>query len=124
MINCQERNYGVIEIIKKLKADGCKIYLASNLWQSVLPHLQKLFPDVLMLFDALYFPSVENDNIYKPDPRFYTEFMKIFSLHNASSIVFIDDDADNIRAARSVGWHTILFIDVNDLKLRLKHFIL
>lgn len=122
MIDCQIINQDVIDVIKSLKKQGFRVYLATNLWTAILPDLKKLFPDVLSLFDALYFPSDENGNVFKPHPEFYTDFMRKFGV-SPDQIVFIDDDRANIKAAYEVGWRCILYKNVYDFKKQVLSYV-
>jgi FMN phosphatase YigB (HAD superfamily) len=121
MIDCQIINKPVVDAIKMLKTHGYKVYLATNLWTALVPDFQKLFPDIVSLFESLYFPSQENGNLYKPDPEYYLDFMRRYSV--VEDIVFVDDDRANIKAARQVGWKCILYKHAHDFKKQIDSFL-
>ena len=95
---------GMAELIGNLKAAGYGIYLLSNAslrqpdyWMRVPGH---------ELFDGTLISA--NVQLLKPEAEFYDLMLKKFSL-KAEECIFIDDNANNIAGAKSVGIHSYLF---------------
>jgi HAD superfamily hydrolase (TIGR01509 family) len=54
----------------------------------------------------------------KPEPGIYLEALRRVGVP-AEHCIFIDDLEGNVRAAREVGMHGIIFVGIEDLKTRL-----
>lgn len=104
-------NDAVVECIKKLKA-SCAIGICSNTSGTYLRALLK--ERVLTgLFDGIVISS--ECGIIKPDPRIFRLAAEKLSVRPEEA-VFIDDNPDNVEAARRVGMTGILFSSAEDLK--------
>ncbi len=99
-----------MRIMKKLVANGYKLYYLSNMPQDTLKNLQgrhfwKYFVDGI---------ASCNVKMAKPDKRIYLGTLRKFGL-DASKTVFIDDTPQNIEAAEAVGLKSILFKNAHSL---------
>ena len=101
---------GMPQLLMELKAKGAKLYLLSNIsigftekYRDV-PELVELFS----LFDGLVFSGPLK--MGKPEPKIFRYLLEKFDLR-AEECVFIDDNANNVRSAESVGISAILFED-------------
>ncbi len=99
---------GMPELIRKIKENGGKLYLLSNISNkfaegySSVPHLNDLFS----LFDGLLFSAPTK--VLKPDKRFFRILFDRYDIDTQKSI-FIDDNENNILAAKELGLNTYLF---------------
>ncbi|HPE69230.1 MAG TPA: HAD family phosphatase [Thermotogota bacterium] len=67
-------------------------------------------------FDKVY--ASHQLGLLKPDPAFYLYILE--REHTPpSQAIFIDDNADNVRSAREIGIHAILFEDPSSLREKL-----
>lgn len=92
-----------IEFLKKLRADGYRVFLLSNTselhWEYVIhttPELEDCFEHVFLSYQ---------ENLSKPDSEFFrrvTEYIGVPS----SDIIFVDDLAANRAGAEECGWST------------------
>lgn len=82
-----------------LAPDG-RIFACTNWSAPSVEQLQEEHPEVMDLFDGIV--SASHAGARKPDPRI---FEYLFDLHdtNASEVIFIDDQLDNVLAARALG---------------------
>jgi HAD superfamily hydrolase (TIGR01509 family) len=121
VINSQSFNIHMIPLLKSLKKQGYPLYIASNVWESLLIGLRRKFPQFDMLFDGYYFPAL-NNYIEKPDPRFYQGLKRFLRERGQpiNSIIFIDDKHKNIIAARQEGLIGLKFTSADDLKKKLR----
>ncbi|MBO4889537.1 MAG: HAD family phosphatase [Lachnospiraceae bacterium] len=93
------------EWLDALKKKGYKIYILSNFSRKGIEEC----PDELD-----YMKKADGEvisyrvNLIKPDPRIYEHILDKFDI-TPSEAVFIDDNADNIEAAKKFGINTILF---------------
>jgi HAD superfamily hydrolase (TIGR01509 family) len=95
------------------------LYLLSNTNEVHYAHLQgnfnvaRHFKELILSFQV---------GLAKPNRLIYEEVLKRSGL-SAAECIFIDDLAVNIAAARDlVGMHTIQFVGIDDLKVRLAEY--
>lgn len=107
-----------IDWIKDLKSKGLQVLFLSNF-------SRKAFTECA---DALTFLPYTDGGVFsytvgliKPDPAIYRCLCDRYSL-TPSSCVFIDDLEDNLKAAESLGFNTILFDNYENAKKKVKRF--
>lgn len=89
-------------------AKNHKLYLLSNLDKESFALLQKKYPAIFNLFDGLMISA--QAGYLKPDAEIYHEFLTRFNL-NPIECFFIDDQEDNIVAAKKFGINGTVFIE-------------
>ncbi len=95
---------GMLELLQKLKADGYKLYITSNLDEK---HASEMKDTVIApYFDAMLFSS--HIRIRKPHAAFFEAALTQFGV-KAEECLFIDDLADNVAAAEACGIKSLLF---------------
>ena len=108
-----EEAFEIIRDLKKTYHDSLKVYLMSNIplseWEAVRGDSRYDWT----LFDG-FFPSGQV-GMCKPELRFFTHVLHEVNL-KAKDVVFIDDNAENILAARSLGIRCLKYKDVSGLK--------
>lgn len=93
-------------ILEDLKNQEKYRLLALTNWShETFPVAQKKFP-WLDWFEGIVVSGEEK--LRKPDPEIYQRLLNRYKV-TASQAVFIDDNADNIKAAQSLGFKTIHF---------------
>jgi putative hydrolase of the HAD superfamily len=100
-------HWPVVHRIRRLRSDGLKVALLTNnvkefgsAWRATLP--------VDELFDVVIDSS--EVGLRKPDRRIYLLTCERLGV-DPSSAVFIDDNRDNVEAARAVGMEAVHFGD-------------
>ncbi|MBQ5911243.1 MAG: HAD family phosphatase [Clostridia bacterium] len=95
-------------LIKKLKENGAKLYLLSNISVGFAENYTKIpvVNEVLAQFDGLVFSGPIGMN--KPNRDIFEYLLNKFSL-KAEECVFIDDSKKNLDGAAAVGINTIHF---------------
>lgn len=111
----------MIDIVTRLKEQGYKLYLFSNMGSITVDAMRVKFPEVFNLFDGQYVPSPENGYNYKPEPSFYTEFIAYLKTQGAEGkqIVFTDDRIANLQEAYNNGIAGIECTSVEDVRTKL-----
>ena len=89
----------MIELVRRLKSHGYRVYYLSNIPADVLELLTQ--KGVLEHFDGGVASCQVNIN--KPDPRIYQALLDKYRL-KADECVFIDDNLVNVQAAFSLGF--------------------
>lgn len=98
------------EWIDSLKKKGYKVYILSNFSRKGIEECPDELDYIGKTDGAVISYRV---NLIKPDPRIYEHILEEFDI-NPSEAVFIDDNADNIEAAKKFGINTILFTGKED----------
>jgi 2-haloacid dehalogenase len=91
---------GTAEVVEELRAAGVPTYVLSNASAETWPHGVERFP-FLDRFDGVLLSG--EVGVAKPDPEIFDELCRRFGLRPESTI-FIDDRADNVDAARALGF--------------------
>ena len=108
-----EEIFGIIRDLRNTYRDSLKIYLMSNIpspeWEAVRSDTRYDWT----LFDG-FFPSGEV-GMCKPELRFFRHVLQEIKL-KPKDVVFIDDNGENILAARSLGIRCHRYRGVDGLK--------
>jgi epoxide hydrolase-like predicted phosphatase len=104
-------NKFIIKLILKLKNEGYKHGILSIQWSMSNDILVK--EDYYSLFDEMVISCI--DKVRKPSLDSFKLILKKMNL-SAEQAIFVDDNQENIDAAKSLGIKTVLFIDNNKLK--------
>lgn len=107
---------GTADIVRELKEKGYNLYALSNFSAETFPSTKKRF-DVFSLFDGIVLSGEEKIN--KPDAEIYRRLLTRYAL-KAQDCLFIDDNANNIRAAEELGFQTIHFTCAGELRAAFK----
>jgi HAD superfamily hydrolase (TIGR01509 family) len=107
---------GTKDLVKKLKANGYKIYILSN-WESDKFRLFNSKYKILELADGYIISGDVNE--IKPEPTIYNMLTKKYNLVK-DECVFLDDRMENVDGAKRVGWKGILFTDSETAENELK----
>lgn len=99
--NLIEPIWPMVDVAKKLKKQGYKLFILSNIGGDTFNKLGDKFPDILNIFDGAYYPSEQNCYSHKPQTKFYEEFKNYLNslCINNKQIIFIDDLKQNLEAA-------------------------
>lgn len=92
---------GTSELVEALQANGVPMFAITNFGAEFWPAFAPRFP-VLECFGDIVISGVEQ--LAKPDPAIYALAERRFGLPG-SAMLFVDDNAHNIAAARASGWH-------------------
>lgn len=106
----------MIEFYKRLKQKGYKIYLCSNITEDTYNYIRDNF-EIIQIADGGVFSCFEH--ISKPNIAIYNKLIEKYNLDIKESI-FIDDTKRNIISANEIGFKTILFNDLQQVKDILK----
>jgi putative hydrolase of the HAD superfamily len=98
-------NVELVDVVRRLKASGCKLYIATNqehlraqwLWQTL--RLGEVFDD--MFYAARL-------GIMKPEPRYFDEVERRIGPQSQPPL-FFDDTEKVVAGARKAGWEAVVF---------------
>ena len=91
-----------VELIKKIKEKGGKLFLISNISEGFATNYKKIpkIKEIFDLFDGLVFSGPIK--LAKPNKEIFNYALKKFNI-KAEESIFFDDNKDNIAGADSVG---------------------
>ena len=94
--------------LRELRESGCRLFLLSNTnemhWKLCAGQLDGCFERVFLSYEM---------QLAKPDPKIFSEVLRRAGI-NADETLFIDDNADNIAAAQTLGIQTFHNPSIND----------
>lgn len=102
-------------IVDELKAHGYTLYGLTNWSAQTFPIAYKRF-EVLRKMDGIVVSGEEK--CIKPDAEIFKRLLMRYQLQ-AADCIFIDDNADNIAAAKALGFDTIHFQNAPQLRREL-----
>lgn len=109
---------GTADVLRRLKAKGYGIYGLTNWSAETFPLIRDTYP-VFGEFDGIVVSGEEH--LLKPNAAIYHCLLERYNLQSEESI-FIDDNADNVAAAKAVGMESVRFADAATLVQQLAEF--
>ncbi|MGN6357436.1 MAG: HAD family hydrolase [Novosphingobium sp.] len=107
---------GSIELVEELHRRGVPLYAITNFGHEFWAEFRPTQP----IFDRFRDIVVSGtEKIAKPDPAIYALAARRFG-HAPHEMLFIDDNRDNVEAARACGWEAHHFADAPTLALDLR----
>jgi putative hydrolase of the HAD superfamily len=93
----------MLDLAERAVASGVPVWLLSNTDPVHMSHLRPQLP-VLEKFQGLWLSY--QTGTAKPDPAYYTGFCE-HTGYQPAQCLFVDDRADNVFTAKSLGWQAI-----------------
>lgn len=109
-------NKDVAELIKKLRSEGVKCYLATNQEKYRTDYIRNEM-GFSKLFDKIY--SSAEVGYKKPEKEFFEFILRDLNI-DPGSVMFWDDDEKNVLTAREEGLDSYIFKNINDFKEKIK----
>lgn len=106
---------GMREVISELRAKDYKIFGLTNWSMETFPEARVHF-GILQMIDRYVVSGAEG--YVKPDPRLFQVLLGRYGLR-AEECIFIDDNPDNVAAARNLGMRGIVFTNAESLRKEL-----
>lgn len=105
-----------VNILRKLKEKGYKVYYLSNFHCAAFEHMDKKY-DLFKLFDGGVFSFKEK--LLKPEKEIYDKIIQEYNL-KPDETVFIDDMKINVEAAKELGLKGVVLDDPKNLLAELQ----
>ena len=106
---------GMREVVNDIKSKGYEIYGLTNWSMETFPEAREHF-GILQMIDRYVVSGAEG--YVKPDPRLFQILIDRYNL-KAEECIFIDDNPDNVAAARKMGIKGIVFTGAEELRKQL-----
>lgn len=103
---------GMRDLISELRVKKYEIYGLTNWSMETFPEARERF-DILQLIDRYVVSGAEG--LVKPDPRLFQVLLERYHL-KAEECIFVDDNPDNVSAAKKLGMQGIVFTNANMLR--------
>ena len=103
---------GMHEVINDIKNKGYEIYGLTNWSMETFPQARERF-GILQMIDRYVVSGAEG--LVKPDHRLFHVLLDRYSL-KAEECIFIDDNPDNVAAAKELGMTGIVFTGAEELR--------
>jgi 2-haloacid dehalogenase len=107
---------GTVEILRELHAAGVPMWGLTNWSHELYPHAPARF-EFLGLLDDVVVSGTER--VAKPDPRIF-EVVRARTGRDLGELLFVDDRAANVQAAREAGMDGVVFTDADTLRADLR----
>ena len=114
------RNLKTLDWMRRLKADGYRIGILTNMPPSLSPRFREVFSDFVALADAMVVSGEEH--MFKPQRRIYELLRERIGLP-AEELCFVDDVESNCEGARKAGWHAVRFEDNSQVERDFKRLV-
>ena len=92
-----------VALLRRLKAAGHRLYYLSNMPAPFADHLERSHAFMAWFDDGVFSSRVR---LMKPQPEIFHEAARRFG-RLPHELVFIDDMAHNVDAARALGWQAL-----------------
>ncbi len=106
---------GMREVISELRAKDYKIFGLTNWSMETFPEARAHF-GILQMIDRYVVSGAEG--LVKPDPRLFQVLLDRYGL-KSEDCSFVDDNPDNVAAAKGMGMQGILFTNAETLRKEL-----
>lgn len=106
---------GMRELLHQLSTVNYQLYGLTNWSMESFPEAREHF-GILQMIDRYVVSGAEG--YVKPDPRLFQVLLDRFGLR-AEECIFIDDNPDNVAAARNMGMRGIVFTNAESLRKEL-----
>lgn len=107
---------GTVRLLEQLEARGMPLYALTNWAEDTFAENRPRFPFLEKFRHIVVSGAIK---MMKPDPAIYHHTLEKLD-RKAGEILFIDDSAKNIAAARDLGFHTHHFVAPEALEADLK----
>lgn len=115
-------NRPLFAFLRQLKSElgtSLRLYIMSNISQPDINFLLSQYPEDWDIFDEIY-PSSQIGT-RKPNLGFYRRVFDTIG-GNLKDIVFVDDKAENVLAARSFGVHGVVYSELAEFRRTIRCF--
>ncbi len=101
-----------VDVLRELKRRGTPLYALTNWSAETFPLVEHQY-QFMGWFKGILVSGREH--LKKPDPRIFRLLLRRYGL-TASNTLFIDDNADNVRSALSLGIVALRFTSARNLR--------
>jgi len=105
-----------VALLRRLHGQGCRLHFLSNMPHPYADHLEREHAFIGCFESGVISARVGQ---IKPEPGIFATAARRFGAE-PQELLFIDDVADNVRAAQRAGWHALHFVDTADCQAQMR----
>jgi putative hydrolase of the HAD superfamily len=105
-----------VALLRRLHGQGCRLHFLSNMPHPYADHLEREHAFIGCFESGVISARVGQ---IKPEPGIFATAARRFGAE-PQELLFIDDVADNVRAAQRAGWHALLFVDAAECQAQMR----
>lgn len=105
-----------VALLRRLHAQGRRLHYLSNMPEPYARHLERSHDFLRCFASGVVSARVQQ---IKPEPGIFDTAARLFGAAPAE-LLFIDDVAGNVHAARAAGWQALQFVDAADCEAQLR----
>lgn len=105
-----------VDLLRRVCSVGVPVFYLSNMPGPVADELERRHEFIGCFADGVFSARV---SLAKPDPAIFALAAQRFGVP-AGDLVFLDDHAPNIEAAREAGWRGVVFSDARQAEAELR----
>lgn len=105
-----------VALLRRLHGEGRRLHFLSNMPHPYADHLEREHAFIGCFESGVISARVGQ---IKPEPGIFATAARHFGAE-PHELLFIDDVADNVRAAQRAGWHALLFVDAADCQAQMR----
>lgn len=120
--NAQVRNQQLIDLIIRMKSCGYTVHLFSNIGDFIMDDFQKLYPDVVALFDQVHITHKEDNYVGKPYDQAFVSYQQRCN-PEGKRVIFVDNSKRNIDACARYAMTGIHFKNTSQVASQLSSLL-
>jgi 2-haloacid dehalogenase len=101
-----------VEVLEELRGTGIRLFALTNWSGETFPVARPRYP-FLEWFEGIVVSG--DERLIKPDPAIFRVLVDRYELEPTTTL-FIDDQPDNVAAARDLGFEAVRFVDAETLR--------
>ena len=105
-----------VALLRRLHGEGRRLHFLSNMPHPYADHLEREHAFIGCFESGVISARVGQ---IKPEPGIFATAARRFGAE-PQELLFIDDVADNVRAAQRAGWHALHFVDAADCQAQMR----
>jgi putative hydrolase of the HAD superfamily len=105
-----------VALLRRLHGEGRRLHFLSNMPHPYADHLEREHAFIGCFESGVISARVGQ---IKPEPGIFATAARRFGAE-PHELLFIDDVADNVRAAQRAGWHALHFVDAADCQAQMR----
>jgi len=105
-----------VALLRRLHGEGRRLHFLSNMPHPYADHLEREHAFIGCFESGVISARVGQ---IKPEPGIFATAARRFGAE-PHELLFIDDVADNVRAAQRAGWHALHFVDTADCQAQMR----
>lgn len=105
----------------EMMPEGLPLYLMSNYDDAAFKQVTRKYPELIRKFRDIMISGKEH--LMKPQEEIYKLAMSRWNITDPKSVLYIDDERENVQMAKNLGFETILYTNLDSAVLSIQGII-